>query len=105
MESFLNMSEYRDRHIATCVRNTPHADLEQMFTNWTATLYEARWHETVTCVRDLRIMLPAWRCTWQAGRFKEGVDGQPVANEFSFDIALLSQTLSSSWLDRYSRLV
>ena len=59
LELFLTFKEYRDRYIRTCIRGTAFANQEELFLSWGSTLYENRWHETVTFVRELTVILPS----------------------------------------------
>eukprot|EP00969_Alexandrium_andersonii_P337021 14896294-Alexandrium_andersonii.AAC.1 len=61
------------------MRGGPFDREQKRFDQWSATLYEARWHETIKFVRKLKGILGLFRAVWSRGKFEAGVDSSSVA--------------------------
>lgn len=74
MESILWVRERRQRFIRTCLRGTPAACNEQMFTTFEGSLYEARWRDVAGFLHELSPLLRTMPFAWNEERFVQNVD-------------------------------
>ena len=98
LEDFLCSKPRRDAFIFTCLKGGPGEVYQQRFMNWTATLYEKRWHEVTLFLKALRPLLLPLRKSWDQhkwqnarGRIADPEKDSKPANKF--DAKTLTNTL------------
>ena len=73
-EALLRVKERRTRFVHSCIRHTKYAHFEPLFENFSASLYEERWHEVTKFTRALLKLLGVMVLTWDEQKFNRGVD-------------------------------
>ena len=74
LESFVDEEHRRQRYIWTCLRRTRFSHFAKKFETFSASLYEARWHEVVKFLKQIRTILVILCDTFDYQRYNAGVD-------------------------------
>ena len=123
VESLLGQGYRRERYQWTCLRKTQYEHHSNMFNHFDGSLYEARWHETVTFRRKSDRLIIVLVLTFNARKYNSGldVDGAALATESEtaktrarreqshgiahFDAVKLEAILKSGDFHTYSNMV
>ena len=120
LECFLRVEERRQRFVWTCLRGSPLAGHEHKFQRFIGSLYELRWHEVVSFLKQAAPLLPILSRAWDESRYVHGVDFEGGARPQQaqsqmrqeaasglrqFDPKEFTAILSSSLFHMYTRMV
>eukprot|EP00971_Amphidinium_carterae_P350147 6491404-Amphidinium_carterae.6 len=72
LASFLTRRWRRERYIVTCLAETPLSVHAHQIREFSATLYEKRWHHAVLFIKQLWTVFPILQQTFSASKFTEG---------------------------------
>ena len=76
LESLLRVDERRQRFIWTCLHGTALQGQGFRFRKFSASLYEARWHEVVNFLKCLKPLLSTLVRAWDHDKFVSGVNAE-----------------------------
>jgi len=120
LECFLRVEERRQRFVWTCLRGSPLAGHEHKFQRFKGSLYEQRWREVVSFLKQAAPLLPILSRAWDESRYVHGVDFEGGARPQQaqsqmrqeaasglrqFDPKEVTAILSSSLFHMYTRMV
>ena len=113
IEGLLGMAERRRRLQWTCFRRR-FDEHGAHFNHFSASLYEARWHEVVNFLRSLQPLLPVLSLAWDESRYASGTDASgiplPALRKIShqgiaFSPQKLTTSLRSAFFWRYVDMI
>ena len=101
IEHLLSQPHRRKHFVVSCLNSTCWSDNAAMVAQFRSTLYEHRWHEVASFVRNLLPLMPLLRGSWDAQKYAR----QNTEQGSEFSASMLSATLNNPLFGAYLHLI